>query len=556
MAKQLGAHSPPIPVAAVDATVSKALAKRYEVTGFPTVFAFRGTTAVHYDDEKKNTADMVQYMREEHPAKVMGPGLRYQGPTPLPSKKHLDKFLEIKAYTKPAVVAFIPAGGDGEGGKGEEEEEDAEAAAVGGYGMVHYGLREKFEFGIVRSSDAMAELQATAGEIRVYKAGAYYAKKFEQRYHSKLVEDGNWGDVHALKQEILGNCLPLLGEMHAESQEHYLFHPDKPLLLFYTNVNFDHKEGKYYKETRNLAKQLRGILAPYKDDGSNLMFALGDKTAAAKSLEALGFPTGADKIATIQNGTMKFKFTGASTAHFKTRLNEFVGGFVEGTLTPFYRSAEGPCCGVEEALKEGAERGHGVGVMELIGKTAQEFILGGETGGNPSHKDTLIMIYAVGCPHCSALKPYYEEVAGFIAEHSALSDVLQLATVNGATNDVPIPGVTIPGFPALFYVDGRAGKDGVAVHIDTAPPPSGYGKLVSSLLKAIADQPRIRDDHTGLRELLEERLTIALQAEEAAAAEEADAEAAFAVGEGSEDEEEGGEGMEEVTLADDDDKDL
>ena len=61
VAKQLAAHKPPIPVAAVDATVSKAIASRYAVTGYPTVFAFRGTTPVHYDDEKKNTKDMVQY---------------------------------------------------------------------------------------------------------------------------------------------------------------------------------------------------------------------------------------------------------------------------------------------------------------------------------------------------------------------------------------------------------------------------------------------------------------------------------------------------------------
>lgn len=61
MAKQLAAHKPPIPVAAVDATVSKAIASRYAVTGYPTVFAFRGTTPVHYDDEKKNAKDMVQY---------------------------------------------------------------------------------------------------------------------------------------------------------------------------------------------------------------------------------------------------------------------------------------------------------------------------------------------------------------------------------------------------------------------------------------------------------------------------------------------------------------
>ena len=55
MAKQLAAHDPPIPVAAVDATVEVELNARYGVPGFPTVFAFRGTTPVHYNDSHKNT---------------------------------------------------------------------------------------------------------------------------------------------------------------------------------------------------------------------------------------------------------------------------------------------------------------------------------------------------------------------------------------------------------------------------------------------------------------------------------------------------------------------
>ena len=55
VAKQLAAHDPPIPVAAVDATVEVELNARYGVPGFPTVFAFRGTTPVHYNDSHKNT---------------------------------------------------------------------------------------------------------------------------------------------------------------------------------------------------------------------------------------------------------------------------------------------------------------------------------------------------------------------------------------------------------------------------------------------------------------------------------------------------------------------
>ena len=543
-AKQLAAHNPPIPVAAVDATVSKAIAARYAVTGYPTVFAFRGTTPVHYDDEKKNTKDMVQYMRDEHPKRVLSPGVSYQGPTNLPSKLHLDKFLEVRALNKAAVVAFIP-------------DEHAQSAALSQYQLVHYGLREKFAFGIIRDSAVIAEVGATLGEVRVYKAAAYYSKKFEQRHHSIV---NGWGDVNVLKEEILGNCLPLVGEMHADSQEHYFFirrHSEgrgragqpvgvvataKPLLLVYTNVNFDHKEGRYYKETRNLAKLVRGIVAPFREQ---LHVAIGDKTAAAKSLEALGFPTGADKIATIQNGTMKYKFVGASTAHYKARLTEFIQMFVDGRLEPFYRSAHSPCCTLQEALAEGHYRNSDSSagealppqMLELVGKTARNLVLG-------SSKDTMIEIYAPGCPHCLALKPHWMELSSFVSEHKELQEVVQLAVVNGAQNDVPINGITIPGFPAIFYVPGdyTGVPDRSPVHVDLAPPPSGYGKSTSSLLQALADQPRIQSSDT-LRTLVQERLAAALRDEAASEAQEA---ANNSIDDASESES----GVEEVTLRD------
>ena len=122
-------------------------------------------------------------MRGEHPKRVLSPGLDYQGPANLPSKMHLDKFLEVKAFNTAAVVAFIP-------------DEEAQSAALSQYQVVHYGLREKFAFGIVRDPAVMAEVGTTAGEVRVYKAGAYYSKKFEQRHHSIL---NGWGDVNVLK---------------------------------------------------------------------------------------------------------------------------------------------------------------------------------------------------------------------------------------------------------------------------------------------------------------------------------------------------------------------
>ena len=133
MAKQLAAHDPPIPVAAVDATVEVELNARYGVPGFPTVFAFRGTTPVHYNDSHKNTQaraplpalppspappipvltlagaaqDMVSYMHNEHPSVLLTSGgsrlaegwfeNQQLQARDLPTAKHVDKFVQVSA---------------------------------------------------------------------------------------------------------------------------------------------------------------------------------------------------------------------------------------------------------------------------------------------------------------------------------------------------------------------------------------------------------------------------------------------------------------------------
>ena len=63
-AEILKEHTPPIPLAKVDATVNEAIAKRYDVTGFPTLFIFRrGQPHVEYDGPR-TTQGIVDYMKE------------------------------------------------------------------------------------------------------------------------------------------------------------------------------------------------------------------------------------------------------------------------------------------------------------------------------------------------------------------------------------------------------------------------------------------------------------------------------------------------------------
>lgn len=172
------------------------------------------------------------------------------------------------------------------------------------------------------------------------------------------------------------------------------------------------------------------------------------------------------------------------------------------------------------------------GIITLIGKTVHEIVveqkalqlaLGGSE--NDQKYDFIIEIYSPSCPHCKALEPYYNAMATVISDAPDNTELkgLKVAKINGAQNDVPINGIQIPGFPAIFYVPAV----GNPIHIDLAPPGrgKGYGKRLSSLLTAIMDQPRMSAD-AGTMELLKEKKELAIvnekqdEEDEASAAEQ------------------------------------
>lgn len=62
---------------------------------------------------------------------------------------------------------------------------------------------------MVSDRGSIADIKAVPGEVRVYIAGAYYSKKHEPRYYTTT----KWSDIHDLKDQILSNCLPLIGEV-------------------------------------------------------------------------------------------------------------------------------------------------------------------------------------------------------------------------------------------------------------------------------------------------------------------------------------------------------
>merc|ERR1719183_68483 len=108
--------------------------------------------------------------------------------------------------------------------------------------------------------------------------------------------------------------------------------------------------------------------------------------------------------------------------------------FFAGNLKPFLKSADIPA----EPLD-----GH---VRVLVGKNFEEVALAED-------KDVLVEFYAPWCGHCKSLAPKYEELA---KEYKDVSSVI-IAKVDATENEVDVPGVTVKGFPTLYFFPAKGG---------------------------------------------------------------------------------------------------
>jgi len=67
------------------------------------------------------------------------------------------------------------------------------------------------------------------------------------------------------------------------------------------------------------------------------------------------------------------------------------------------------------------------------------------------NKDVLLEVYAPWCGHCKKLDPEYVKLAKKIKKEE-LTDLLQIAKIDGTANDSPVDSIEWSGFPTIFFV--------------------------------------------------------------------------------------------------------
>ncbi|KAL0618436.1 Protein disulfide-isomerase A4 [Plecturocebus cupreus] len=153
-AKELSKHSPPIPLAKVDATAETDLAKRFDVSGYPTLKIFRKGRPFDYNGPREKYG-IVDYMIEQ------------SGP---PSKEILT-LKQVQEFLKDGDDVIIIGAFKGESDPAYQQYQDAAN-----------NLREDYKFHHTFSTEIAKFLKVSQGQLVVMQPEKFQSK-YEPRSH-------------------------------------------------------------------------------------------------------------------------------------------------------------------------------------------------------------------------------------------------------------------------------------------------------------------------------------------------------------------------------------
>ncbi|KAJ8782833.1 hypothetical protein J1605_009441 [Eschrichtius robustus] len=386
-AKELSKRSPPIPLAKVDATAETDLAKRFDVSGYPTLKIFRKGKPFDYNGPREKYG-IVDYMIEQ------------SGP---PSKQILA-LKQVQEFLKDGDDVIIVGVFKAESDPTYQKYQDAAN-----------NLREDYKFHHTFSTEIAKFLKVSPGKLVIMQPEKFQSK-YEPKSHVMDIQDST--ESSAIKEHVLRHTLPLVG--HRKSSNEAKRYSRRPLVVVYYGVDFSFDYRVATQFWRNKVLEVAKDFPEY-------TFAVADEDDFATEVKDLGLSESGEEVnaAILDEGGRRFAME--PDDFDADALRAFVSAFKKGKLKPVVKSQPVP-------------KNNKGPVKVVVGKTFDSIVM------DPK-KDVLIEFYAPWCGHCKQLEPVYTALGKKYKGHKNLVIAKMDATANDVTND----RYKVEGFPTIYF---------------------------------------------------------------------------------------------------------
>jgi len=358
-----------VPLAKVDCTIEKDLCGKYGVEGFPTIKVFRKDgTSTDYD-KGRTQADIVKFLLKQSQAAY----------AVVTSTEELEKLKSDDIL----VVGYF---------------ESATSSGAKTFLQALQSLRDDATFALVTDSSVEGYHPNT---IVLHRKFDEPTVTFKGEITEKSI-----GDF------VRGESVPLVGEIGPENYQKYV---DRGLPLLWAFVDYA------ADETHQLLAHASKLAKAVKD---KLLFVKLDGKRWASHAKNFGLTGSTPGIAIEHRQTKKKYVLPEGNSITYEALEEFVNGFVDGSLSPNFKTQEPP------TDNDGP-------VRVIVGKTFNEIVL-------DKTKDVLVEFYAPWCGHCKTLAPKYDALGEAFKDHPSVI----IAKVDATENDTP---ADIQGFPTIIF---------------------------------------------------------------------------------------------------------
>lgn len=369
---------PPVTLVKVDCTADgKETCSKYDVSGYPTLKAFKhGEIAFDYSGPRES-AGIVKYLRSK-----AGPSSKE-----LTSVDAAEKFLSGNDY---AIACFYKQS-DSDVAKQFQKAADA--------------LNEEFRFAHSSNEDVL-EKYKYENHIVLFRP-----KHLHNRFEDGELKYGGEATLAKIKKWINDNVHGLCGHRTTGNQEQF----KKPLVVAYYDVDY----VKNTKGTNYWRNRVIKVGNKLKDEGLDVNFAVSSKDDFNYELNEYGMSTSGDKPVVAAKNSAEQKFI--MTEEFSMdALEKFVRDLLADKLKPHLKS---------EPVPDNTDAAVKVAVAENFDELV-----------NDETKDVLVEFYAPWCGHCKTLAPKYEELAEKLSEENDIVIVKMDATANDVPKQYEVRG--------------------------------------------------------------------------------------------------------------------